>query len=63
MHKRVDNSVVLVFKCALPENFKIEASVETTVHFMMTTRSTRLRQDPFEITTPVIINLGTLKSE
>lgn len=63
VYKKHDNFVVLLFKMKLPEGFKIEELTELTLGFQLMTSSSRFNQEPFDITTPVLMNVGSLKAE
>ena len=57
IYKKTDNAVILILKMMLPPDFKPEKQ-ELCFGFQMKTDSLRFSTDPFEMTTPVIVNCG-----
>lgn len=55
--------MVLLFKMKLPEGYKVEDQTEIKLGFQMQTSSSRMNEDPFDIITPIIINVGALKPD
>jgi hypothetical protein len=47
----------------LPEGYKVEDQTEIKLGFQMQTSSSRMNEDPFDIITPIIINVGALKPD
>lgn len=64
IYKKTDNAVILILKMLLPHDFVPEKQ-ELCFGFQMRTDSLRFSTDPFQMTTPVIVNCGkaSLKSQ
>ncbi len=63
VYKKHDNFVVLLFKLRLPPGFRVEDQTEMKLGFKLLTSSSRINQEAFDISCPVLLNLGTLKAE
>ena len=57
IYKKTGGAVILILKMKLPGHFNPEKH-ELCFGFQMTTDSLRFSQDPFKMTTPVIVNCG-----
>jgi hypothetical protein len=64
VYKKSGDYVVLLFKLALPQDFRLEDLTEFYLGFNMVTSSCRLiNLEPFTMKTPVMINVGAIKGE